>query len=339
MKKLSRWRKIYLDRKSRSYRNIAQKVHIRKKHPHFQSTVKDSCWIAPTIFCITDPVHRGIFLNSIANLRLFLRRPPQNAVLDFSQVRTLYPDATLLFWAELNHLVQPIKNVLQISCVPPKQARSKEALLQIGVFNLLNHKIDSKVTHEDAIHWRVSHGHNVTGEEYETILQVYDGEIAVPLQEGLYTGITEAMTNVANHAYILPRQLKEATPKQKDWWMFSEHKGETLTVVFADLGAGIPVTLPIKRPDVWTKIKHTLQKGKRKFGRRQKRKSDADAIEAAVKDSVTRTRKDNRGKGLGQIMQAVASAKKYDISIHSNYGSYGNKSKQMYVDSNYFVAN
>lgn len=334
MKKLSRWRKFYLDRKSRRGFSKKQYCRFKKKHPHFLSTIHQSCWTAPAIFGIVDPSHRGVFLNAIANLRLFLQNPPADAVLDFSKVKILYPEATLLFWAELSHLMQSKKVGLEVGCIVPKQQRSRDALQQIGVFELLNHQIDSIATHNDAIHWRVSHGHDVAGAEYETILQPYDGEIALPLQEGLYTGITEAMTNVANHAYILKRQLKDvSTPKNKDWWMFSEHKGNTLTVVFADLGAGIPITLPVKRPDVWTKIKQTLQKGRGKFGKRQKRKSDADAIEAAVKDSVTRTRMDNRGKGLGQIMHAVATAKNHHIAIHSNYGTYGNKLKSNHIDS------
>jgi len=98
--------------------------------------------------------------------------------------------------------------------------------------------------------------------------------------------------------------------------MFSQLKGEMLTVAFCDLGRGIPSTLREKRPAVWERF---LLLGKQR---------DAYAIEYSVQDSISRTRKSFRGKGLGQIVSLATSIDGSLVSVFSNYGMYTKSATQ-----------
>jgi hypothetical protein len=81
-----------------------------------------------------------------------------------------------------------------------------------------------------------------------------------------------------------------------------------LSIVFCDLGAGIPRTLPLKRKSVWNRL------------RRKGLRSDSEIIKFAIKDSVSRTRKSHRGKGLRQIVNAVTGQVGAEAVIYSNRG-------------------
>ncbi|MDR5647936.1 hypothetical protein, partial [Burkholderia cenocepacia] len=134
--------------------------------------------------------------------------------------------------------------------------------------------------------------------------------MADALTTQLYKGITEAMTNVVNHAYIEPR--RDGLPEQADpeWWMFSREMDGTLGIVFCDLGAGIPVTLPVKKPSLWDTIV------------RLGNASDAHVIAHAIQDSISRTRASHRGKGLGQIVKAIDSVPRSEVLVLSNRGGF-----------------
>lgn len=91
--------------------------------------------------------------------------------------------------------------------------------------------------------------------------------------------------------------------------MFSSEMKGVLSIVFCDLGAGIPRTLPIKRKSVWNRL------------RRKGLRSDSEIIKFAIKDSVSRTRKSHRGKGLRQIVHAVNGVVDAEAVVYSNRGA------------------
>lgn len=157
------------------------------------------------------------------------------------------------------------------------------------------------------IYWRHVHGQRVEGSKYEDVLAEFDGSISESISERLFTGITEAMTNVINHAYRFPRE-DGLTSSTSDWWMFSQEKDGILTVVFCDLGAGIPRTLKYKRPNLWKRIVKNRDIG------------DAGVIGHALIDSVSRTKQTHRGKGLGQIIGLIDAVDGGQVRILSNRG-------------------
>lgn len=219
-------------------------------------------------------------------------------------------DGTLLFVAELRRLIKHVEGKVQISYVPPKNDKVAQVMQQLGLCDLLGFKTEVVPKDDDVVNWRYAQGSQVDGQKYEDVLSKYDGEIAPSMQEKLFTGITEAMTNVLNHAYDLPRDDGLNIADAKEWWMFSQEMDGFLSVAFCDLGAGIPRTLPIKRPSLWQRIA--------KLGKSH----DADIIDYAVRDSTSRTRESHRGHGLGQIVRVVQAIAEAEVVIYSNRGTY-----------------
>jgi len=198
----------------------------------------------------------------------------------------------------------------------PCHDKVAQVLKQLGVLDLLGVVCHIVPKDEDVIHWRHAHGHRVDGSAYENVLADYDGEIAEGLSEQLYTGITEAMTNVLNHAYEFPR-ADGTTSDRREWWMFSQEKEGMLSVAFCDLGAGIPPTLRRRRPYVWERA-FKVGKG-----------SDSNVIAYAIMDSISRTRQSHRGHGLNQIVSLIDDIPGARMRVVSNKGAIERQSRKM----------
>jgi hypothetical protein len=251
---------------------------------------------------------RSVLLSRLHRLRRSLSNG-ESICIDFSETEKMFVDGTLLFLAELRRLIKHYKGQLSITCIPPKNEKVAQVLQQIGIFSLLGVPNEVVPKDDDVVNWRFAHGHKVEGERYEDVLAEYDGDITPELQETLFKGITEAMTNVLNHAYLIPRKDGTSITNSKEWWMFSQARDGDITVAFLDLGAGIPGTLPTTRPKLWRKF---LQFGKQ---------HDSRAIQYAVKDSISRTNQSHRGKGLGQIARVIDEIPRGEMAILSNSGA------------------
>lgn len=229
--------------------------------------------------------------------------------LDFTHTEKFFADGLLLFVAELRRMIKHLAGSAQITAIPPKNDKVSQVMRQVGLYKLLGIVSEVQPKDDDVVHWRYAHGSKVDGEKYEDILASYDGDIASAMQERLFAGVTEAMTNVVNHAYDIKRNDGFDISDSKEWWMFSQEKDGFLSVSLCDLGAGIPGTLQFKQPSVWKRI---LSIGKT---------SDADTIDYAIRDSISRTRRNHRGNGLGQIVRVVQSTPGAQIAIFSNHGT------------------
>jgi hypothetical protein len=309
IKALSHKRKLYLDRYARTLVRRA-KLYSWKRKVEKQDApdASGSIWSAPEVFALSGQ-HRSGFLVALALLRQKVGVLSEDVVLDFSKTTHLFADGMLLFYAELKRLIHATRGSVNIGCTLPENSKVAQVLEQVGVLRLLNVRTEVVPVDHDVVSWKAASGHLVLGDKYDEILQQYDGEISPYLQSNLYTGITEAMTNVLNHAYDLVREDGLAiTEKVRNWWMFSSARDGVLSIVFCDLGAGIPRTLPIKRKSVWNRL------------RRKGLRSDCEIIKFAIKDSVSRTRKSHRGKGLRQIVNAVDGVIGAQAMVLSNRG-------------------
>lgn len=94
----------------------------------------------------------------------------------------------------------------------------------------------------------------------------------------LYAAVTEAMTNVAQHAY-------RARARRPQWWLTASYdsRSRRVDVVICDLGAGIPTTLPRRHGE---------------FVKRLARNDDAHLIQAAHEIHRTQSKDAHRGVGL-----------------------------------------
>lgn len=292
-------------------RQKRKEFHYRPKNAKQNPIASQSTWKAPAVFGLFKSEDRYQLLKKLGDLRKIIGVRRRDICLDFSKTEKMYSDGTLLFFSEMHRLIRHVEGKIQINFLPSKNEKVSQVLKQIGFIDLIGAQTQVTPKDDDVVNWRVAHGAQVEGKKYDDILAEYDGDIARPLQEKLFTGITEAMTNVANHAYDLKRiDGLNVSDESKDWWMFSQEKDGYLSVSFCDLGAGIPRTLPSKHPSVWKQIL-LLNKS-----------NDADIIDHAVRKSVSRTNNAGRGNGLGQIIQVVQAQPEGQVVIYSNRGTF-----------------
>jgi len=272
---------------------------------------------APKTFTLGRENPRQKLLKFITKLRTVHALERKWVCIDFSETKKMIADGTLIFYAEISRLRRLTANLrLPLRCIAPRDPKVAQVMKQVGIFDLLNYRNKINPTFSDVIHWRSARGREVDGAEYDSILGSYDGRIAEVLGKKFFSGLTEAMTNCQHHAYIQmrPDGLEEMN-EPKEWWMFSQEKDGWLSVVFCDLGIGIPGSLPLKNPSLWQRIIAT-------FGT----DLDGHAIQEAIEYSKTRTGRHHRGKGLKQLIDVVSSASGGRVDIFSNKGRFSLKS-------------
>lgn len=327
MKRVDYRRRLYFkrvrakrERRKRKLRQRERRIRLARQRPN--------TLLAPKMFDIDNSRTREKLLSFLSKLRSHVANGKgADLTIDFTETSKLWASGTLLFKAELCRLRRITNQRLRIRCIPPRKQKSAEVLKQTGVFKLLGYKSAVVPTYPDVVHWRCANGNQVDGAKYDEVLGQYDGNIPQAVANGLYLGLTEAMTNCHHHAYIAPRKdgLNQVD-EPKDWWMFSQERDGRLSVVFCDLGVGIPETLPIQQPGLWQRIKTV-------FGA----PTDADAIDEAIKESRTRTLKHYRGKGLKQLVDVIEKTPGAVLALHSNQGRYtyrnGNSAKENFDGS------
>lgn len=272
--------------------------------------------MAPTCFRITDRKDRSELLTMLGSIRAHIVAGKRIQI-DFSRTKLMVSDGALLFYAEIMRLIDIYPSAAKrIRATMPKENRVLETLIQIGLMKILCPSCTATPTRSDVVNWRAAHGYVTDGESYDTILGEYEGKITGALQDKLYNGITEAMTNSTQHAYILSREDQIKTPNSyRPWWMFSQEKDGNLMVVFCDLGVGIPKTLPTTTPALWKRLLEnmTSSKGKPK---------DSKVVREAVEYGRSRMEQPNRGKGLHQMVDLVREYPGATCIINSNRGCY-----------------
>ena len=311
MKLMREVRKRWLDR---SCRRLAVRRFRRKRQYESRmrrrSTVPDwSIWTAPEHFSLNGP-SREKLLRKLSSLRRKMAEAKGRPLrLDFSHTKKLSAAGTLLFSAELRRLCSHFPAThRKIRCRLGKNNKVQQVLKQIRITELLGRRARVEPCDDDVIYWKFTHGKEVEGPKFEEVLQGISSKIAGDVQTELYEGFIEAMNNVRHHAYIGVREDGLELADNSEWWMFSQLKDDRITVVFCDLGIGIPKTLPLKKPALWKRIA-TLGAP-----------NDAEAIEHALQDSVTRTAQKGRGMGLGQLVDVVRQIDSGTAAILSNRG-------------------
>ena len=132
----------------------------------------------------------------------------------------------------------------------------------------------------------------------------------------LHTGLGEAITNVNHHAY--PEGFEARCPK-KQWFLTGSYHEPTrrLKVAFFDQGIGIPKTLPTSK----IKEKVTQYLAKLPISALERMK-DEQLLKAAIEIGRTSTGKDDRGKGLQDLLEFIKQRNDGRLSILSNSGHY-----------------
>lgn len=134
------------------------------------------------------------------------------------------------------------------------------------------------------------------------------------IRKDLYRGLSEAMQNVANHAYEdLPGHQFSVPVIRGTWWMscFRDDHERTFGAYFYDQGVGIPATVPF-RHGTW------LADAIAKLGIGN---ADADMIQAAMEIGRSKTNLSNRGKGMLDLKR-ILDDNLGELRITSGLGRY-----------------
>lgn len=327
MKKITKhakWRSIQLlnaikrkqlrELRKREHQEQRRKIKENRKNTLSKQLLTTLLLIAPRVFNIENKITRGIVLNFLHSLRQSFAQPDINRIIiDLTDTDSFVADATLLFHAELSRLKEMRQNTIAIEYKQPINDKASEVLHQIGFYEICGRHPHKRSAHkyDDVVHWRVATGSVVNNEICAPAIEKYEGQLAEPLLEGLFRGLGEAMTNTKHHAYEdgIRDDGLNYNPGSKSWWMFSQEKDDHLSVVFCDLGIGIPRTLPLKKPNLYKRLITLGKAGK-----------DSEYIKIAIKEKLSRTNQPERGKGLGDIVQAITKENSGTVKIISNHG-------------------
>ena len=311
MKKISRPQLRRLDRRAiRRYLKLQRRIWRNRKVRRVALIPDWGIWHAPEYFTLTGN-HRGKLIRKLRSLRNLIATARGPVRLDFSKTLRLSSAGTLLFAAELRRMFKHFPHIRSsVRCTLGVNNKVTQVLKQIGILDLLGRKSRVIPCDDDVVSWHFTHGNKVDGVKFEEGLGNLSSMIEGNVQTELYEGFIEAMNNAIHHAYIGTRDDGLSLNDNNDWWMFSQCREGQITVVFCDLGLGIPVTLPKKKPLLWERI---LLQG---------HKLDADVIEYAVQDSVTRMPVSGRGYGLKQLIDVVTTTNTGSVAILSNRGRY-----------------
>lgn len=326
MKKLSLGQKKYLLKKSndtiaiRTKRNTFENRERSKKRGYF-------ILIGPEHLSLVKSEPRKKLIAFVKSIRRLILNGKINIWIDFSKTEKTVADGMIYLFAEISQLKKRFPYI-DIRSTAPKNKVVAQVFKKVGFSNLIKCRIPQSPEgkRKDVYSWLAAYGENVNGQNCGNILSQYKGRIATALSIQLYKGMSEAMTNANQHAYIGNRRDGfDISMGTKPWWLFSQEVDGELTVVLCDLGVGIPDSLPKTKPSLIETLISV-------FG---KKLTDSKLIKEAVVDSVTRTHKSYRGKGLRQIVKTVDSCDKGEMFILSNCGGYRYKSGGEIVTHDY----
>lgn len=229
------------------------------------------------------------FLRAIAHQVLVRKRPVK---LDLRGTQRFFVPGAILFFAELDRIIRLSALPKPVSLIDPRLRKPREVLKQIGFYALTQDQCDVVPAYDDVVSWQTAKGATQSGEQLkllEPITQKVNSEHTKQVGlSAIWRGISEAVVNTVDHAYIKPRA--DGFPEHPDtkWWMFTHIRDSMLTAAVCDLGCGYRSTINRYIPELVIAKYEELFRGLN---------PDASAIQTAMEYGRSRTRQDNRGKG------------------------------------------
>lgn len=168
--------------------------------------------------------------------------------LDFPKTRNISPSAALALASEVDCWNQAVGGRLRAD-TESWHPDIQRLLVQMGYFELLGLPRPPETLKErNTIFTQFYRGGSKTadkGKVAKTLRENIEEIVGRKMQNHtlLFTGLTEAITNVGHHAYYDPKKKPYGN---KPWWLSASWNKKTrrLCVTFYDHGVGIPETLP-----------------------------------------------------------------------------------------------
>ncbi len=268
------------------------------------------------------------FIREFRRVALAERRPVR---LDFSNTKYIGPAASLVLVAEVYRCMQIAQD--RVIGTYPKDKELERMLQDTGFFDLLDVASRLPTTEKKGPleYIKFQTGTRALGPDAYHLEQALLGEER-KLDKGasakLYRGITEAMTNVVQHAYMDLR--KEPIPRlHNQWWMVGhiDRDKQDLMVMFFDQGVGIPATLPFKHANeviAAALVKFNIIKSQ-----------DGELILAAMELGRSRTDLSHQGRGLNDLRAFIDKSGAGSLKILSRNGEYTYSSSKQETTKNH----
>ena len=256
-------------------------------------------------------------------LREFAKPFRHRIVLQFVTIESISPGATLMLAAELDRWRRRYDFRLRPLRFDKWNPAVRRHLYQMGLFELLGVPPGLAPAMGDLTSGPVELIRFRSGEladgalaaELRAAIEGVAGNISEELRSRLFEALTEAMTNVGQHAY--PEDGNYAAPPcGKRWWMsgFFDRVEGRIGVSFFDQGVGIPATLP--RVNLWERVRGYLAEWSAPVD------DHSALIRAAVTARRTQAEESGRGHGLEDVRRFVDAGNDGRLRILSGRGEY-----------------
>lgn len=258
-------------------------------------------------------------IRKLTSIKRLSKKAYKLAYVNFDKLQNISTSAALVLTAELSKWDDSVRKRLR----PDTHRWNKVVLkqfLDLGFFELFEGRESPHIESDVAdTHTKlVKYIKGKCGDKDKTKVLKSEINSVVGDEVGkwtfLYSGLSEAITNVSHHAYPDDGSVKDY---DKNWYLtgsFDEESRE-LKIVFYDQGVGIPATLP--KSGLWESIIALIGKVSK-----LDRIEHSKMLEAAVKVDRTRTGDDDRGKGLQDLLQFIDKRKQGYLAIMSLKGLY-----------------
>jgi hypothetical protein len=243
--------------------------------------------------------------------------------LDFSRTTKMYPGGMLMLLAYLELLLESHPGKITARCLP--RSLSAQLLRHCGLADKLGVPPEhSTPTHASVVHWKYLTGTVADGTPIANLIEDYKRFGMAQIPEGLYEAITEALTNVRQHAYPARAAVPEILRR---WWLFSKYESPqrdspgNIYIGVYDIGVGIQSSMRAqlkpgeKLLDIagqyldWTGLEGTAL-------------LERLLLKAAVEGTRSGTGLDYRGNGLPEMRDFVLRTTSGSLSILSGTAQY-----------------
>lgn len=236
------------------------------------------------------------FINELQNIALIEKK---RLKINFDNTLTMSDEAAIILAAEVERCrsLRFIGGRPTVSGKYPLSGEIRDLLTHLGFFNHLKlvapkvNPLKSKKIIQIRSGIRVK-AHLI--EELYDLVFSQNVSLSRSIKSNLFRGLSEAMTNVAQHAYVnLPRVDQKLPFLGGRWWMscYRDDASQTLGAYLYDQGVGIPATVPYRHAKPLQALALRLGLGN----------GDADMIKAAMELGRTATGEANRGKGMSDL--------------------------------------
>ena len=258
-------------------------------------------------------------LELVRDIRKIVLRQKRSLRLVFNGVQKIQPASLLLLLAEI-HRCRLIHGQSKLTgTYPDKGSKLEKVFHSTGFFNLLG--VKSRVKKEPKS-FPVDYVEFISdirppqdlSKRFKIALFGEEIQLDILIRKQLVRAIGEAVVNVGQHAY--PKNSYHDHPTKGRWWL-SGHvnkKSAQLTIMFCDLGVGIPQTLPKRYPMEIIRSVLALLPGIKP--------NDGEMIKAGMEIGRSQTMQSHRGKGLNDLRRIIDVAGEGELHIYSRKGCY-----------------